>query len=66
MNDNDQAVLDAALDGSGPVVHLTGAIRPFARCGSFTAAERHTRDLAAVTCVSCMQKMSDTELDQVS
>ena len=63
MNDHDQAVLDASLEGSGPVIHLAGAIRPFARCGSYTGAERHTRNLAEVTCVSCMQRMTDAELE---
>jgi hypothetical protein len=66
VNDHDQAVLDASLYGGGPVVHLAGPLRPFARCGSYTAAERHTRDLAEVTCMSCMQLMSDDELDGVS
>ncbi len=37
-------------------VHLAGPIRPFAACQSSDAAERHTRDVAAVTCLECLNR----------
>lgn len=42
-------------------VHLAGAIRPFALCHSFTAAERHTRYPEDVTCTACLEKMTAGE-----
>jgi hypothetical protein len=63
VNDRDQAVLDEALYGGPAPVHLAGPLRPFARCGSYRADERHTRDPGDVTCLSCIEQMSDTELE---
>lgn len=37
-------------------VHGKGAIRPFAVCGSFTAAGRHVRDWELVTCPACLSR----------
>jgi hypothetical protein len=64
MNDYDQDVLDEALYGGGPPVHLAGPLRPFARCGSYRADERHSADPGDVTCLSCIQTMSEAELEQ--
>jgi hypothetical protein len=36
------------------IVHLKGAIRPFALCHSFTAAEKHVNDRKLVTCDKCL------------
>lgn len=44
-----------------PVVHLTGPIRPFARCGHASALERHTRRPADVTCGACISRMTEQE-----
>lgn len=38
-------------------VHMSGPIRPFAVCRSFTAAEPHTRDTSQVTCPACLEHM---------
>ena len=47
-----------------PDVHMAGAIRPFAVCGSFTAAERHTRYPEDVTCADCLAKLAAAGQDQ--
>jgi hypothetical protein len=48
---------------AGPLlpVHMAAALRPFAACGSYAAAERHTRDRAAVTCGACLDELAARE-----
>ena len=59
LEHNYRAGLAAGLkdvDMTAATVHLAGPTRPFAACQSFDAAERHTRDVARVTCLDCLNR----------
>jgi hypothetical protein len=52
------------MSGESPgIVHLAGFIRPFAACGSFDAAERHSKDPGEVTCPDCALRVSKEAYD---